>query len=178
MKELFELSNFKSASEIDHLVPNKSGLYCIKIRDNASLPRAFQEAMTKKDHQFVYIGIASQSLKKRMLNQELRAKGHGTFFRSIGAALGYLPPFHSLKDKKNKRNYTFSDQVEREIISWINKNLEVNWVCLDENINENETKLIMHYQPLFNLTKNPTKFRVLSQLRKKCVDHANGILVD
>lgn len=174
MKELFELNKFRNAGEIDQLVPNATGIYCIKTKNNTSLPKAFRDEMKKKNHQFIYIGLASQSLKKRMLNQELRAKGHGTFFRSIGAALGYLPPFNSLKDKKNKRNYKFSKVDEPKIISWINENLEVNWINLDNNINEIETQLIETYKPVFNIDKNPEKFPLLSELRKKCVDYANG----
>lgn len=178
MKELFELRKFKNVREIDQFVPNTPGMYCLKLKDKSVLPKLFRDEIENRNHPFIYIGIASKSLRKRMLNQELRAKGHGTFFRSIGAALGYLPPFNSLKDKKNKRNYKFSDENEKAIISWINKNLQVNWIELNSGIDAIETQLIQKYQPVFNLDKNPKKFKELSTIRKKCVNYANGIEVN
>ena len=177
MEQLFNLANFKSASIIDNNVPDNPGLYCLKIKDTSSLPSEFQKAIKSQNHPFIYIGIATKSLRKRMLHQELRAKGHGTFFRSLGAALGYLPPFNSLQFKKNKRNYQFSDNDERDIISWINKNIEVNWVMHNSEIYDIEFQLIKKYKPILNLDKNPEKLHVLSVLRKKCVDFANGISI-
>ncbi len=47
-----------------------------------------------------------------MLGNELRARGHGTFFRSLGAVLGYLPPKGSLKGKSNQNNYTFQKKIK------------------------------------------------------------------
>jgi hypothetical protein len=99
-KVLMNEKNFKSAKDIDNLVPDEPGLYCIRINDPQLLQDPFSSILKERKHTIIYIGIASQSLKKRFLGQELRAKGHGTFFRSIGAVLGFTPEPGSLIDKK------------------------------------------------------------------------------
>lgn len=168
------LSNFISASSIDTLVPDKPGLYMIRIKDISKLPNEFSESLKIRNHNIIYIGIATQSLKKRMLNQELRAKGHGTFFRSIGAVLGYTPPKGSLKNKANKRNYTFAVSDEQKIIQWINSNLMITWKAYSKDLEPIETELILHYKPLLNISKNPDALSLLSELRKKCVEIARS----
>jgi hypothetical protein len=174
-KTLMKEANFKSINEIDFFVPDASGIYCIRITDVNKLPSPFNSILKERNHNIIYIGIASQSLSKRFLNQELRAKGHGTFFRSIGAVLGYLPPKGSLVEKKNKRNYRFSPEYEQKIIHWINTNIVVNYVVYSNNLNNTETILINKYKPLLNLTKNPAALEILSRLRKECVNIANTI---
>lgn len=171
--ELMDPDNFKSASAVDGIVPDKPGLYCIRVKDTGSLPSPFDAIIAGRKHNIVYIGIASKSLKKRFFNQELRAAGHGTFFRSIGAVLGYMPVKGSLTDKANKRNYKFSESDELEIVKWINTNLTVNWIECDDNIEELENGLIEKYLPLLNLKWNPAALRELKDLRAECVVVAN-----
>lgn len=175
IKNLINEANFRSINEIDSLVPDASGLYCIRITDVNRLRSPFNSILKERNHNIIYIGIASQSLSKRFLNQELRAKGHGTFFRSIGAVLGYLPPKGSLVEKKNKRNYKFSPKDEEKIIDWMNTNLAVNWVEINTNLENIETLLINKYEPLLNLAKNPVALEILSELRKECGNIANTI---
>lgn len=175
-KVLMNEQNFKPAEDIDKLVPNSPGLYCIRIKDRDKLPKPFNNFILERGHSILYIGIASQSLKKRFLHQELRAKGHGTFFRSIGTVLTYKPPEGSLVEKRNKRNYKFSKNHEQLIIEWINKNLIVNWVEFSRDLYITETMLIAKYLPLLNLDKNPATLQLLSDLRKECVDIANRSL--
>ncbi len=166
--------SFKSAKTIDLNVPKVPGLYCIKIKNMDALLAPFNTELKNRKHNIIYIGIATKSLNKRMLNQELRANGHGTFFRSLGAVLGYQPPFNSLAGKKNKRNYKFSDSDETKIINWINENLLINWIEQNSNLEEIETALIFKYKPLLNIAKNLVAMRELSRLRKMCVEVANG----
>ncbi|MEQ1554912.1 MAG: GIY-YIG nuclease family protein [Ferruginibacter sp.] len=172
-KNLMTEESFVNALEIDNLIPNVPGLYCIRIFDHNNLPKPFNKYLADRNHNIIYLGIATGSLKKRFLNQELRAKGHGTFFRSIGAILGYRPIKGSLTTKKNKRNYKFEQSDEKKIVEWINKNLKVNWIELDNNYEEIETELITKYKPLINLAKNPEALEILSKLRKECVEIAN-----
>jgi hypothetical protein len=172
-RNLMKIRDFKPASEIDHIVPHAPGVYAIRIKDPKKLPRSFKAELVSRNHNLIYIGIASQSLKRRMLGQELRARGHGTFFRSIGAVLGFAPPKGSLLSKKNKRNYSFSTIDEKKIISWINDNLLVNWIQVDEGYNQLETELILDQKPLLNIAKNPLAMNELSKLRAKCVAIAN-----
>lgn len=174
-KILMNEKNFKSAGSIDNLVPHNSGLYCIRISDINKLPKPFNTFLADRQHNIIYIGIATESLNKRFLNQELRANGHGTFFRSIGAVLGHRPPKGSLKTKANKRNYKFSPTDEQKIIKWINDNLQVNWVEFSGDFENLETELITKYRPLINLAKNPSALQILSDLRKECVQIANEL---
>lgn len=173
-KTLMDESKFSIAKDIDEVVPIKPGLYCIRIKNINVLPEPFRTELENREHNIIYIGIASQSLNKRMLNQELRANGHGTFFRSLGAILGFRPPFNSLSEKKNKRNYKFSASDENKIIDWINENLLVNWIEKNSGWEETETALILKYKPLLNIANNPAVIPELSRLRKECVDIANG----
>ncbi len=174
-KNLMNKKSFRSAGIIDNLVPHNSGLYCIRISDINKLPKPFNTFLADRQHDIIYIGIATESLNKRFLNQELRAKGHGTFFRSIGAVLGHRPPKGSLRTKANKRNYKFSPTDEQKIIKWINDNLQVNWVDFSGDFESLETGLITKYRPLINLAKNPSALQLLSDLRKECVQIANEL---
>ena len=172
-KMLMNNKSFKSAGSIDNLVPHNSGLYCIRISDINKLPKPFSTFLADRQHNIIYIGIATESLNRRFLNQELRANGHGTFFRSIGAVLGHRPPKGSLTSKANKRNYKFSQIDEYKIIKWINDNLHVNWVDFSGDFETLETQLINKYRPIINLAKNPSALKELSDLRKICVQIAN-----
>lgn len=176
-KILMNEKNFKSAAIIDNIVPAKAGVYCIKISNKNNLPVPFDKLLAARGHNIIYIGIASSSLKRRFLNQELRAIGHGTFFRSIGAVLGFRPITGSLNDKKNKRNYTFSLADKEKIIEWINKNLIVNWVEIDNNFQAIESSLFCKYLPLLNFAKNPSALIELSKLRAECLTIANSTVV-
>lgn len=173
-KNLLNEKFFKKAATIDEIVPKVPGIYIVRINVNNALPAEFRKQQIERGHNILYIGIATTSLKSRFLNQELRARGHGTFFRSVGAMLGYTPPKGSLISKANKRNYKFSAESEREIISWINKNLIVHWSECEESLEELESVLVSKYRPLLNIAKNPSALEILQTLRRKCVDIANG----
>lgn len=122
----------------------------------------------------LYIGIARYSLKERLLNNELKSKGHGTFFRNIGSILGYLPIVGSLKNKVNKSNYTFSMEDQKCIVDWVNNNLLVNWMVLEENLDHIEIALIKLYSPLLNISHNSSPNKELINLREKCLKIARG----
>lgn len=171
--QLMNSKVFKSAESIDNLVSQNPGLYCIRIADINKLPKPFNAILETRKHNIIYIGIATKSLKKRFLNQELRGNGHGTFFRSLGALLGYRPPKGSLINRENKKNYKFSPADNQKIIKWINNNLIVNWVEFSGDFESIESKLIKKHTPLINLAKNPLFLKELSDLRKKCVLIAN-----
>ncbi len=173
--ELMNLEKFKKAAIIDTLVPDDPGVYCIRIPDISKMPAPFNSQLKYRNHNIVYIGIASESLRTRLLHQELRAKGHGTFFRSIGAVLGYRPEQGSLANKKNKRNYRFRPKDEKRIIEWINQNLLVNWIPFEGDFDSIETILIERHLPLLNLAKNPKALSELKALRAECVRIAKSI---
>jgi hypothetical protein len=175
-KQLISEKNFKRAGEIDSLDFDFSGIYCIRIADVKKLPAPFDSILSQREHNIIYIGSAKKSLKKRFLRQELRAKGHGTFFRSLGAVLGYRPPQGSLLNKRNKYNYQFLSSDKLKIIEWINENLYVNWVDFNGDFEVFETLLIGKYTPLLNIQKNPSALPLLRELRNECCGIAKANL--
>lgn len=175
-KKLINNNNFKPIDEIESLISDGPGIYCIRIVNESLLPTPFKQHLIQRNHNILYIGTASQSLKKRFLNQELRAKGHGTFFRSIGALLGYRPQVGSLIDKANKRNFKFSKTDEQEIINWINSNLIFNYIEINTDYESVESQLIKVHKPLINIAKNPFAIKELSTLRNECVIIANSTI--
>lgn len=173
--QLMDSSKFRSVKQLDSLdIPNVFGIYVIKIRDIKKLPQVFRKVLQERKHNILYIGISKDSLRKRLWGDELHLKGPGTFFRSLGAVLGYLPESGSLKERENKRNYKFSEHDSAEIIGWIEDNLEVNFVAHSDNLEEIERSLIVKYLPLLNLDKNPAKLDELVRLRRRCEAVANG----
>ncbi len=160
---------FRPAGSIDLEVPDRPGLYAIKVRDRTALPEPFSSLLGSRDGDLIYVGIASTSLRKRFLGQELRARGHGTFFRSIGAVLGFRPPSGSLVGMANGRNYTFAAQDNGAIIDWINANLIVNWIEFAGAHAVEESALLRAHTPLLNLQGNPAALPLLKALRAECV---------
>lgn len=160
---------FRPAGSIDLEVPDRPGLYAIKVRDRTALPEPFRNLLESRDSDLIYVGIASTSLRKRFLGQELRARGHGTFFRSIGAVLGFRPLAGSLIGMANGRNYTFAPQDNASIIEWINANLIVNWIEFVGAHAVEESALLRAHTPLLNLQGNPAALQPLKALRADCV---------
>lgn len=162
------------ASGVDSKMPNdKTGLYSIRLSPNSILPEKYQKILTKREHKIIYIGKAEgQSLFDR-LQQELRATGPGTFFRSIGAVLGFLPPYGSLINKKNQNNYKFSKEDKLKIVEWINSNLEIGWINYSGNFSV-EKQLIQMYCPLLNDAHNPMALNELREDKNKCREVARG----
>jgi len=174
IKVLMNENNFRATNSIKELLPSQPGLYCIRAKEIASLGGVFSAELRERGHNIVYIGIASKSIKKR-LGQELWAKGHGTFFRSLGAVLGFRPEKGSLVGKANQNNYKFSASDEAKIISWIEKNLLVNWVETIDYLNVIEGDLIRAHLPLLNIAGHPRAMPELRMLRDKCKKMAQGI---
>jgi hypothetical protein len=172
--QLMEVHNHCLVGEIDNLVPNEPGLYCLRILRIDALPEPYAQVLRGRGHNIVYIGIASQSLKKRFLEQELRAKGHGTFFRSVGAMLGYRPLLGSLINKANQNNYRFAPETENKIIQWMNVHLTAKWITFHGDCNELENLLIPRHLPLLNLQCNPAPLRLLEDARQECRDIARS----
>ncbi len=172
-KMLMNEKNFYAVPAAEKKIPAQPGFYCIRLRSESNLPSPFNTYIKERKHNIFYIGIATTSLASRFYNQELRAKGHGTFFRSTGAILGFLPPVGSLTLKANNRNYKFSKADESKIIEWIDEHLLINWVAVSGDLEKFETYLIQKYHPLVNIAKNPLALSELSKLRAECVRVAN-----
>lgn len=156
-------------------VPDSPGLYCIRLKDKVKFPTNYGQL--RRDR-IIYIGQASTSLRKRLWEQELNHKSAATFFRSIGAILGYLPPAGSLYGKKT-RNYKFSPEDTERIRKWTKKSLEVSFVEFDTaHMDDVEKALIGEYMPLVNIEHNPGASDALKAARNACVYHAQKPVSD
>ncbi|MCM1531722.1 MAG: hypothetical protein NC048_04185 [Bacteroides sp.] len=174
-KTLTEKSRFKNVKDLSSsYVPDVPGLYAIRVKNPDKLPKEFRNELKNRNDNLLYIGQASQSLRKRLWEEELHARRHATFFRTIGAVLGYLPPKGSLKGKKNQNNYRFSADDNAKIIKWIEENLMINFMECRDNITPMEKELIKVYTPLMNIQDNPTPFGLLQELRNKCRETARS----
>lgn len=160
--------------EADSFIPkDRNGFYSIRLSNGCCLPKKYQIILDKRFHRIIYIGIAKGQYLYNRFRQELRADGHGTFFRSIGAVLGFLPPKGSLVEKMNQNNFKFSIEDETEIINWINANLEISWCDYDGDFSIEE-ELIIKYCPLLNGTHNPLSLKELREDKDKCRIYARG----
>ena len=152
-------------------VPDVPGLYCIKLRKGVRLPAKFGKV---REDGIIYIGQASTSLHKRFWKQELNHHGAATFFRSMGAILGFLPPKSSLVGK-NTRNYKFSIEDTEAIRKWMRQSLLVNCIPFGtDNMDIVEESLISKYSPLVNIRHNPSASSELEAARKACVEYAKS----
>ena len=164
---LTDSNNFKDISQLDSKILDEKGFYCIRLKEKSELPTRYQEILESRVYKYIYIGKAERSIKKR-LDQELEHKSPGTFFRSIGCVLGYLPMRGHLAGKVNQNNFKFSKSDTEKIIDWLRRNIEVSIVAYDDNFNSIEGMLIKKYTPLLNVSKNPLKLKELVEDRKRC----------
>jgi hypothetical protein len=149
--------------------PHAPGLYAIFVDSAASLPPPFGALLAGRDTTVIYLGKAGDSLQKRLCKEELRHRRKATFFRSLGAVLGYHPPPGSLIGQKNQRNYSFSPADTAAIIAWIDAHLAVRWVALPKAETEAyERLLIPQLRPLLNIKDNPARLPELLALRVEC----------
>ena len=164
--------SFVSANTLsDQSVPDVPGLYCIKLRKGIVLPAKYGKV---REDGIIYIGQASTSLHQRFWRQELNHHGAATFFRGIGAVLGYLPPKGSLYGKTTG-NYKFSEKDTEAIRKWIRQSLLVNWIPFaTDKMDIVEAELIQEYRPLMNSTHNPTPSQELAAARERCSEHARS----
>jgi hypothetical protein len=176
MKVLINEKNFKAINQCEGGIPDVPGLYCLRIKDPKALDTVFSNVLAERNHTIIYIGVASKSLQNQFLGQELRAKGHGTFFRSLGAVLGYCPEAGSLLGKSNQNKYKFSSENEQEIIKWIDENLIINWVSANDDLDDIEDKLIKKHLPLLNISGNPGALNNIRVLKDRCKTIARGTI--
>lgn len=176
INELIDENNFKSIKDLNEEVLNRKGLYCIRIKIGSSLPKRYQNILELRPHKYIYVGKAEKTLRQR-LEQELKNKRPGTFFRSIGCVLGYEPISGHLANMTNQNNYKFSHDDTNEIIEWLNNNIEISIIEYngDFEIEKNTIKILC---PLLNIENNPLALQELKEDRQKCRDIARGKIID
>lgn len=173
--KLLQSENFFHARDLEKLsIPDGRGVYCIKVKDLfvSGIMDELKQIMIVRDNPIIYIGKSDRSSLKVRIYQELRAEKHGTFFRSLGAVLGYLPPKGSLKSAKNKMNYKFDQSDTISIIEWINEYLEVSYLELSDQIGDIESSLIRLHTPLLNIKDNSDALPIVKEMRKCCREYA------
>ncbi len=171
-KVLLNQKNTRPADAVDSIVPDLPGMYAIRIRNVHKLPKVYSNVLEERKHNLLYIGVAAKSLKHRLLERALRGKENGTFFGSMGAMLGFMPVKGSLISSSDQENFSFSPSDEAKIVKWINQNLRVNWICMDDGWDELESQLVLDQKPLMNIAKSPVAMPELIALREKCVAEA------
>ena len=164
MENWVQFENAIPVCQVDGRLPREPGKYAFFVEEVARLPERFaQEAMTRPIPTLLYIGKADVSLVQRVWREECQHRRPGTFFRSVGAMLGYKSP-------KGGRNYEFAPSDKQRVIEWIAGNLRVSWQAkvLEESHRVGELALINRFLPLLNLHGNPRKFGDLTILRAAC----------
>jgi len=154
-----------TAADAPACVPDKPGVYAIFVSDARVLPKPFSTILGQQSTDLVYIGKAGGSLHRRLIKQDLEHRRAASFFRGLGAVLGYRPQQGSLFECVNKYNYRFSPSDEDEIRSWIRRHLGVNW---DAAIPPVDKELIGLHRPILNITDNPEPVPELLELRAEC----------
>lgn len=174
-KELMNQDNFKSVCDLsESTVPDSPGMYAIRIKNVNDIPNPFNNELTNRKHNLLYIGIASQSLRERLWKQELNHENPATFFRSIGAILGFRPIKGSLYGKESN-NYKFNKEDTETIRNWIKEHLLVNFIIINEKLEDTEKILIKDHKPIINIKNNPYKMGEVSALRSECIKIAKDI---
>jgi len=161
-----------SATDAEYRIPNNPGYYAIWVKHPSALPH--QYFSVQQTPTLLYVGITTRSLRKRLFEQDLRHKNSATFFRSLGAVLGFRPPPGSLLGKSNKSNYKFSNADTSAIIEWINTNIGVRFAVDNSPDKKFERYAISNLKPPFNGTHNPQPLPCLKMLREQCKKIANS----
>lgn len=171
-KELLASGSRVRVPVAEKLIPRSSGIYAIFVDEGDLLRLSFSDCPSGQDV-LLYVGQASGSLYARLLEQDLRHRTPSTFFRGLGAALGYHPPAGSLVGKKNKNNYKFSPDDSGQIRKWIDAHVLVSWAEVSqEELDTIERELVLDLRPPLNTVHNPAPSALLASLRKTCRDIA------
>ena len=171
MNDLIDIKNFRPLVDFKNFDLNIKGLYALRVKDVSILPNLFKNELVSLDTTLIYIGKGERTIRQRLL-EECQGKGHGTFFRGIGALLNFKPERGSLIKMKNKNNYCFSNINRDKIVEWMNVNLDLNFIRIDSNIEQIEKQLIQLHSPILNSTHNSKKSQALAALRKSCREYA------
>ena len=169
LAELTAKEKLIEVEDAEQYAPPCPGLYSIYVDRTEVLPSPFSDELKRRGTCLLYMGIASRSLQKRLVQQDLRHRNPSTFVRGIGAILGYRPAVGSLRGMANQNNYKFSRSDTVKVIHWIDNHLRVRWcMCDPESLDKIKPRLIRRLTPLMNTTHNPARSEALAALRKEC----------
>lgn len=163
-------------NEAEQLWKDEPGIYAIFVDAAESLPEPYLSELISRETDLIYVGKAERTLIGRCIEEEMRHKRAATFFRSIGAMLGYVPDVGSLVGMSNQYNYRFSCDSTREIVQWMENHLQATAVPMPaEQVDQTEAAIIRLAKPLINIQNNPDKFNPLVSARERCRSVARGI---
>lgn len=169
LRILTSAGNAIPAHRAEGEVPGGAGLYAIFVDRYDSLPEPFRARLAAERRTLIYVGCSDVNLGERLTKQEFQHKRAATFFRSIGAVLGYWPPRGSLKSKVNQKNYRFSADDTKQITQWIYEHLSVRYLEVDAaSLPRLEKMVIGELRPILNVVHNPDAMPELRALRAKC----------
>ena len=156
------------ASNVEKAELARPGMYGIFVDRPAMLGTRFGNALLQKRTCLVYIGLASTSLRARLVQQDLRGKGKSTYFQSIGAIWGYRPPDGSLDAAS--ASYKFDESDTEQIVERINRHVYVRWVTdlRGLSLQESARYAIRDQRPILNIRHNPKPSPELKRLRADC----------
>lgn len=175
-QQLSEATSAVPANLASEEVSRSPGVYAIFVDTPDSLPKPFAALLRATGNRLLYVGCSDVSIHQRLVKQDLQQGSPSTFYRGIGAILGFRPPAGSLRGKSNQNNYRFSAPDAAKINAWINKHLSVRWkeMSVDE-LRVTEPAAIAELRPLLNTTHNPACCQELADLREECREIARGI---
>jgi hypothetical protein len=158
-------------------VPDEPGFYAVFVDDPQALPDFVGQHLRERQTKLLYVGVASRSLRKRLLEQDLQHENPSIFFRTLGAVLHKKPQPGSLRGRTNQQNYFFSDEDTRSIVDWIDAHLRIKWLvahCSKVELEAIERSILRRMCPAFNLNHNPQRIERVEELRKECRRLATG----
>lgn len=120
------------------------------------------------DWKLIYIGMArgNGGLYKR-LRQEFLQDGRGTFFRSVGAAIGETP--RTAHNHGEITNYIFEGLSEDRIKCFIENAFRICYVNMDDTPNEVDDSIqIAEKKPILNIKHNPLSSQYVKEQRERC----------
>lgn len=144
---------------------DKHAYYLFGARDINSLPEEMKNALYTeyKGYPIIYAGITTSLMYRRHLNGSAR---NSTLRKSLGTLL-------NLRRKKLKgRKYRFTDEHEKSLTEWMEKNLIMFYATEGYDLEAIEKYLIEKFNPPLNLKNNDNEinkeFRALvKEMRNK-----------
>jgi len=127
----------------------------------------------------IYIGETSDSIKKRLYQDELggcylngkqKKSHHATFYRKLGSVLGFksINPTDKILKESQRRNFVFNLADNEKIRNWIQRHLRIKYFKIKGTfISDIQNALILNFHPTFNGTHNPKKCETISLLIKR-----------
>ena len=169
----FSANRFDPILDHESKIDNSSGNYIICKRKNVDLPKNITGIEFKlfDNLEVIYTGIAGKSLKTRDFRQHFKGNnaGRSTLRKSLGVLFGYKLIPRDKDPNTGKTKFCVEDEIK--LSDWMQKNL-IMYFLPNSEFNNLEDKLIEHFNPPLNLSKNRNLVNLdfrkkLSELRNK-----------